>query len=171
MADVAAPTRAPARRASERRTDRESLEGSYAGAVSRLVAYVIDVFVISTSFAIGAAVFEYVASVVLPIDIDLNDVPIVSGVALAVWSFVYFAYPLATTGRTLGKAIVGLRVVRADGSDLGGWRAAVRVLAMPLSFVLCGLGLVPILVRKDRRALHDLIAGSAEVYWWRPRLR
>jgi uncharacterized RDD family membrane protein YckC len=159
----------PADPASRRELERTRLEGSYAGAVSRLVGYVIDVFLVTTSFAIGASVFEYVVSTVLPVELDLADLPVVSGIALAVWSFTYFTYLLATTGRTVGKAIVGTRVVRADGRDLHAGRAALRVLMMPLSFALFGVGLLLIVIRQDRRALHDLIAGTSEVYSWQRR--
>jgi AcrR family transcriptional regulator len=36
----------------------------------------------------------------------------------------------------------------------------------PLSFLLFGLGFLGILVQREHRALHDLIAGSAVVYAW-----
>ncbi len=42
----------------------------------------------------------------------------------------------------------------------------IRVLALPLSFLLFGLGFLLILLRRDRRALHDLIARTAIVYAW-----
>jgi uncharacterized RDD family membrane protein YckC len=149
------------------RADRWRLQDSYAGAFSRLVGYVIDVVIVSTSFAIGAVVTDYVVSAVLPVELNLDRTTLASAIALGVWSFAYFTYSLAATGRTIGKAIVGTRVLRADGSDLGPGRAAVRVLAMSLSFGLLCLGFALILLRKDRRALHDLIAGTCEIYWWR----
>ena len=82
------------------------------------------------------------------------------------WSFVYFAVPLAASGRTFGSAIVGLQVVRADGSDLGPRHAVIRTLAFPLSFLLFGLGFLLILVqptpgapRPDRRLRRRLRVG------------
>jgi uncharacterized RDD family membrane protein YckC len=160
----------PRRPVSQHRLQRWRLEGSYAGGASRLIGYVIDIIIVTTSFAVGAAVVEYIVSRVFPVELDLDDsAPWIAATALGVWSFVYFAYSLATTGRTVGKAIVGTRVYRADGSDLGAGRAVVRVLAMSLSFALLCVGFMFILVRKDRRALHDLIAGTCEVYWWRRR--
>ena len=74
------------------------------------------------------------------------------------WAFVYCAYPLSASGRTFGMAALGVRAVRADGRDLNTRQAIVRVLAFPLSFLLFGLGFILILLRRDRRALHDLIA-------------
>jgi uncharacterized RDD family membrane protein YckC len=160
----------PRRPVSQRRLERWRVEGSYAGGGSRFIGYVIDTIIVTTSFAVGAAVVEYIVSTVFPVELDLNDnAPWIAAVALGVWSFVYFAYSLATTGRTVGKAIVGTRVFRADGGDLGAGRAVVRVLAMSLSLALLCVGFMFILVRKDRRALHDLIAGTCEVYWWRRR--
>ena len=45
----------------------------------------------------------------------------------------------------------------------------IRVIAFPLSFLLFGFGFLLILLKRDRRALHDLIAGSAVVYSWNAR--
>jgi uncharacterized RDD family membrane protein YckC len=63
-------------------------------------------------------------------------------------------------------AVLGVQVVRADGYVLDPWRGALRALAFPLSFLFLGLGFLGILVQRERRALHDLIAGSAVVYAW-----
>jgi hypothetical protein len=53
-----------------------------------------------------------------------------------------------------------------DGSDASGRRAVVRTLALPLSFLLLGLGFLGIVLGDKRRALHDVIAGTAVVYSW-----
>ena len=92
--------------------------------------------------------------------------PIVASTGLVVWAFLYFAYPLAVSGRTFGMAVFGLRAVRRDGSDLDARHAVIRVIAFPLSFLLFGFGFLLILLRRDRRALQDLIAKTAIVYSW-----
>ncbi len=63
-------------------------------------------------------------------------------------------------------ALFGVRVVRDDGSNVGGRRAVVRALALPLSFLPLALGFVGILLGGQRRALHDVIAGTAVTYSW-----
>ncbi|HEX6658573.1 MAG TPA: RDD family protein [Ilumatobacter sp.] len=143
-----------------------ALQGHYAGAVTRLAAYVIDAATVSLLFAVGAGVVEFLLADVLGISFEIADVPLAATIALAVWSFLYFAVPLAASGRTFGSAILGLRVVRADGGSLDPKHAVIRVLAFPLSFLLFGLGFLLILVHRERRALHDLIAGTAVVYDW-----
>ena len=87
-------------------------------------------------------------------------------IAYAVWAFTYFAYSWAASGRTAGMALFGVRVVTDDGTDLSGHRAVVRTLALPLSFLFLGLGFAGILLGDRRRALHDVIAGTAVTYSW-----
>jgi uncharacterized RDD family membrane protein YckC len=89
-----------------------------------------------------------------------------STVALALWAFVYVYVGLAVSGRTAGKSIVGLRVVRKDGAALPGRSALVRTLAFPLNIVTLGIGFLPVLAHHEHRALHDFIAGTAVVYDW-----
>ena len=45
-------------------------------------------------------------------------------------------------------------------------RAVVRTLALPLSFLFLGLRFAGILLGDRRRALHDMIAGTAVIYSW-----
>ena len=44
-----------------------------------------------------------------------------------------------------------------------------RTLCLPLSLALLGVGILMILINRQRRALHDLIAGTAVVYSWNAR--
>ena len=95
---------------------------------------------------------------------DKGDIWVI--IAYTVWAFIYFAYSWAASGRTAGMALFGVRVVRDDGTDVNGRRAVVRTLALPLSFLFLGLGFVGILLGNRRRALHDVIAGTAVIYSW-----
>src|SRR5262249_51687137 len=78
----------------------------------------------------------------------------------------YCTYPVAAAGKTLGMAVVGVQVVRRDGSRVGGGGAFVRLVALPLSFLTLGIGFLLILLRRDHRALQDLIARTAVAYGW-----
>jgi uncharacterized RDD family membrane protein YckC len=141
-------------------------QGHYAGAVSRLLAYAIDIAASSGLFAVALAGISYAVTVVTGRPVSWSRENVVVAVIFAAWEFFYFGYSWAASGRTFGMAVLGIRVVRADGSVLDSWRGAVRALVFPLSFLLCGLGLAGILVHRERRALHDLIAGTAVVYAW-----
>lgn len=142
------------------------LQGHYAGMVSRFFAYLID----ATLGAVMFGVVLWMALTALEVVTGHQWHPADNGVAVAVayvaWQFVYIALPLAASGRTVGKAVLGLRVARADGTDLDPARAVGRTLVYPLSFLLLGVGLLLGLVRRDRRCLHDVLAGTAVVYAW-----
>jgi uncharacterized RDD family membrane protein YckC len=61
--------------------------------------------------------------------------------------------------------LFGAQVVRDDSTGANARRAVVRTLA-PLSFLFLGLGFAGILLGDRRRALHDVVAGTAVIYSW-----
>ena len=142
-----------------------SLFGHYAGAVSRFLAYVIDVIVSGVLFAILSGAITVVVNYVADTDISDNGGP-GWAIALSVWEFVYFWYSWAVTGKTPGMAALGIRVVKRDGSDLSWTRAFVRTLVFPISFMFFGLGFIGLIIGRERRALQDVAAGSVVVYDW-----
>jgi uncharacterized RDD family membrane protein YckC len=143
-----------------------SVDGQYAGVATRSFAFAVDCVSIAATFALGSAVVERLLPLVLGRDVRLSDSQLASTIALVMWAFAYCAYPLGVTGRTFGMAVLGLRAVRSDGSDLSAGRATARVIVFPVSLLLVGLGLILIVARRDHRALHDLIARTAVVYDW-----
>jgi uncharacterized RDD family membrane protein YckC len=141
-------------------------QGHYAGSVSRFTAFAIDLTVSSAVFALALAAISYGVHIVTGNNVNWNRSNIVVAVIFVLWEFVYFGYSWAVSGRTFGMAALGIRVVAADGSALEPRRGVVRALVFPLSFLLFGLGFLGILVQREHRALHDLIAGSAVIYSW-----
>jgi uncharacterized RDD family membrane protein YckC len=143
-----------------------NLQGHYAGFVTRATAFFIDIVaIVLISDIIGAAV-QFVVSTLLGRPFHFTEWPIVPWLVFTIWAVLYCTYPVATVGKTLGMALVGLRVVRSDGSRVGGRGAILRFVALPLSFITLGFGFLLILLRRDHRALQDLIGGTAVVYGW-----
>jgi uncharacterized RDD family membrane protein YckC len=66
----------------------------------------------------------------------------------------------AATGQTIGKLLVGVRVVLVDGQRLPLGTALLRFFAYACSCLPLGLGYVMAGLRRDKRALHDLLAGT-----------
>jgi len=143
-----------------------SAQGQYAGSVSRFLGYAIDLAASSAVFALALAAISYVTKVVTGHEVSWNKGNAIVAVVFVAWEFAYFAYSWAASGRTFGMAVLGIRVVMADGAPVEPRRGVLRALVFPLSFLLCGLGFVGILVQRERRALHDLIAGTAVIYAW-----
>jgi uncharacterized RDD family membrane protein YckC len=141
-------------------------QGHYAGSVSRFVAFVIDLAVSSGVFSLALAAISYGVHVVTGHSVSWNRSTPLVAVLFVLWEFFYFGYSWAVSGRTFGMAALGIRVVGADGSVVEPRQGIVRAAVFPLSFLLCGLGFLGILVQREHRALHDLIAGTAVVYSW-----
>jgi uncharacterized RDD family membrane protein YckC len=134
--------------------------------VSRFLAFVLDAVVSAGLFALGLAATSLVVQVVTGHSVSWSRTNIVVAIIFAAWEFFYFGYSWAASGRTFGMAVLGVRVVRADGRALEPRQGVVRALVFPLSFLFCGLGLLGIIVQREHRALHDLIAGTAVIYAW-----
>lgn len=82
------------------------------------------------------------------------------GVALHV---IYHTVLVGGCGQTVGKMLMGVAVVRRDGAPAGYGRALLRCLGGGLCLLTLGLGRLPVLFTRDRRALSDLVAGTRPV--------
>ena len=144
----------------------QDLQGDHAGFASRFIAFVVDCVLSIAVFELVIAAISFAASVLTGTSIHWNKGNLWVVLAFFAWEFVYYAYSWTASGKTPGMMLLGVQVVGQDGSQVGTKRGLVRTLAFPLSFLLLGLGFLGILLGRDRRALHDVIAGTAVVYAW-----
>ena len=133
--------------------------GTPGGFWLRVVATIIDVIVL-TAFDAG---------IYLLLGGDLSNYPdntapfVFADFLTVVIQFLYAPILISLWGTTIGKRALNLYVLRADGSRCGFWQALGRTLASILSLLLLGIGYLMIALRADKRALHDLIAGTAVI--------
>ena len=145
-------------------------EDQLAGRGIRLVGAIIDTGILMALF--------WVISLVTPLNIfspAMAEAGFFTKLAVQAGSLVLFAavhgYLLATRGQTIGKMLLGIRIVRPDGSpaSLGrivGLRYGVGyVIAATHIAVLMIYSLFDCLMifRGNRRCLHDLIADTIVV--------
>ncbi|PKB84029.1 MAG: hypothetical protein BZY88_00970 [SAR202 cluster bacterium Io17-Chloro-G9] len=125
-----------------------------AGRGSRLGAYVVDTLI----YLVPALVL-----------VRLH--PILSAIAFAA-IFVYQMYLLSRDGQTLGKKVVGIRIVKVETGLNGGFVTNVLLRGMLnglLGFIpLYGIVDLLFIFREDRRCIHDHIAGTQVVAAPRP---
>ncbi len=145
---------------------RRSVTGHYAGIVPRALAAMLDVLVVFATFSLGYAGVELLTTAFFGVSISEHRAGPIARWAFLLWAFGYLFWSVAVSGRTLGKAILGLRVVCAEGTTVTPGRALVRTLAVPLSIALFGFGFLLSVVHPRQLALHDLIAGTAVVHDW-----
>ena len=84
------------------------------------------------------------------------------GIGCLMWSVANLLCWVNGQGQTPGKLIVHLRIIRCDTGEAIDYGAALLrfVIGYGALFLTGGLGLLLAFWRKDRRALHDLIAGT-----------
>ncbi|MCK5378963.1 MAG: RDD family protein [Acidobacteria bacterium] len=97
----------------------------------------------------------------------LSHVAGIGGLWVALW-WCYFLVGWGLMGCTPGKWLLGLRVVDHQGRcPIGASRAAMRLLAYMASSVTLIGGHMLAVLRGDRLALHDVLAGTRVVRWKR----
>jgi uncharacterized RDD family membrane protein YckC len=126
----------------------------------RIGAALLDLIVLIVVFVVVGLVFGKGQAHGSSASVNLSGVSAVVYLALVV---LYYFVLEATTGQTLGKRALGVRVVRTDGGRLGVGAVAVRTLlrvidGLPL-FYLLGL-IVVIATGRRRQRIGDLAAGT-----------
>jgi uncharacterized RDD family membrane protein YckC len=143
-----------------------SVTGQVAGGATRLFAFFVDLGLLALAYTVVVEVVFFLASIFVGHNINPEK-------RQGIWHIVIFSSfallyqwgSLVIAGRTIGRAIAGLRVTSPDGSPLGLWSTTRRVLVYPFSFIL-GLGLIGIVTGRNHRALHDMAAPSLVRYDW-----
>ena len=106
------------------------------------------------SFGIAANIFVFLVRLILGVEVDTSNTDNKWWLlSYLTWALLYFWFSTAITGRTIGKWLVGVRIVERDATPLRTGPALVRVLVLPISIAVFGLGLVGIVIGKQRRAL------------------
>lgn len=141
-------------------------QGHYAGGVTRLVAFAADVGASWGIFTLALAGLSFAINLVTGNQVNLGSRQVLALSGLVIWEFIYFAYQWSLAGKTIGMAVLGIRVVSKDGDAITPRQAVIRTITLPLSFLFFGLGFLGILLNRDRHAWHDRLAGTVVVYSW-----
>jgi len=162
-----------------------TMMGQYAGLVTRGTALILDIIIVS----LAVIIINWVISlpIVYFLNIDLSscgDEPVdfrnlafifCNGVNI-LWFLVtvltppiYFAVLMSIAGQTVGKYLMGVRVVRMDGQRMTIALSFLRWLGYFISAFLLGFGFWIVTVDRQRRALHDRLVGTCVIYSWRAR--
>jgi uncharacterized RDD family membrane protein YckC len=100
---------------------------------------------------------------------DLNDMTPVMGflvkdLLLPVLGIIYYAsMESSRLQATIGKCLLGIRVVHIEGGKISLARALGRAICKSCSYMLFGLGFFIIPWMKKKQGLHDLMSGCVMV--------
>ncbi len=136
------------------------LEFRAAGLGSRILAKAADLFVIGLVLSFGMAAIGFLS--------------FGSGLAASIliglfWFVVFFGYPASEafmSGQTLGKRMLGIRVVTTEGGPEQLRHAAVRTLIGTVEFLMLpggALAMITALVSRRSQRIGDMAAGTIVV--------
>ena len=170
--ETAVPVRAASNGAKVHSRETQVVRVRAAGFPRRLAAAIIDlglILAISVAVTVAAAL---ALGVHLPTAKELGPDFLMAGLLdrnpMAAGAFglllglsaLYQIYLGGVLGQTLGKRLLGLRVISSRGEAPGPLVAAVRFLTMVLSLALAGLGFLWCIFDREHRALHDHLSGT-----------
>jgi uncharacterized RDD family membrane protein YckC len=142
------------------------LQGRIAGFPSRVLADVVD---IAIAFAIFVLIYsgfsilwDFFNSDTIQIKVQS---PGINASGMTLTAVIYFTIGWASTGRTIGKQLMGLRVVRRDAAPLGTLRALGRAV---LCVLFWWLVMWTALFSRRNAGIHDMICKTVVVYDWIP---
>lgn len=154
-----------ARRLSAIPHEARPFQGHRAGLVTRTMAAVADAVCVVAILAGGYLAWSGLLFVINPPGFDFPRFPFLGWLGAAyVITVGYLGLGWATTGRTPGARLLGLRVVNHRG-------VRVRPVAALLRALFCAavpIGLLWIAASPQNRSLQDTVLRTSVVYDWQP---
>jgi uncharacterized RDD family membrane protein YckC len=124
----------------------------------RLVATVIDgALVVILSFILAAVVsiVPLLIGWLIPIPVTALIIP-----AGLLFSLIYYAGSWQKSGQTIGKIVMGIKVVGKDGSRLTWGKALLRYVGYIVSGIVASIGFLWVAFDRKRQGWHDKIAST-----------
>ena len=140
-------------------------ETNQVGLITRALAAVVDLALISALLSIGSGLL---ASIIPAVSGGSDGLSIWGILTFGVVGFVIgssiFVAFWALVGQTPGMRFLSIHLDANGSREIGVRRATKRVLAVPISLLAFGLGFLAILMSPERRGWHDRIAGTTVLY-------
>lgn len=146
--------------------ERVSLSLDVAGLGTRVLAYLVDLFIVFLFWVTVLLVYSLFGDALKEVQALSGGMQLLLGLATILTSWGYdVLFETLWRGQSPGKRVVGLRVVKADGSPVGFVEAAIRNLAR-LADVFPALyttGALCVALTPRHQRLGDLLAGTLVV--------
>jgi uncharacterized RDD family membrane protein YckC len=153
-----------------------TLAGHYAGSVSRLLGFLVDVVILALALSFTTTFINAFINLFnlrgffdnLVTSNDFAGVLLAASAGFASFIFVsgYGVLSWSLSGQTLGDLIFGVRVVRSDGSRISFSRSLLRIVGAYLAGIPFFLGFLWAIWDNRYQGWHDKIAGTVVVYDW-----
>lgn len=139
--------------------------GEYAGFVTRLVAFVIDIAIVIAVVAVISATSGLVNQFLNLRSAGLWILRAITVATNLTFTVGYYIILWTLVGMTPGKRIMGLIIVTEDGGRVTIGQAIRRYMGYYLSSIFL-LGYLWVLIDPRRQGFHDKLAGTVVIYDW-----
>lgn len=140
----------------------------YAGFFVRLAAYIIDWLVVGIAL-LAVKVPLWISSFANPNNLLVRNFIFrysIADIVIYVLMVTYFILPTYYAGRTLGKRLLQLKVISVEDRSMTFFEVAYReTVGKFLSGILFGVGYLMIVIDKQKRGIHDLLADTEVIYY------
>lgn len=137
-----------------RTTQNVQLEYPLAGVADRVLAYIIDLFIVVSFFLV-------VQLFLMTMNAGLG---MIGNLLVGIVAYLYrFVMEVFFNGQTVGKMALSIKVVKLDGSTPSIAAYFLRWLLELIDFTITGLAVILIILTKNGQRLGDLLAGTTVV--------
>ncbi|MBP2239826.1 putative RDD family membrane protein YckC [Cytobacillus eiseniae] len=146
-----------------------SLQFQLAGLGSRTAAFIIDQLILTViNILIVIALLFYMNGMSFFYMLEMNSLPIAIAIILIFlinWGY-FFIFEFFSGGKTIGKKIIGIRVIQENGHSITLLSSFIRNLlriidSLPANYFL---GLIMIFFHSKHKRIGDLVAGTIVVH-------
>lgn len=136
------------------------IKKSYAGFWKRVIAYLIDAFIIA--FPVTMIFGTVIPQAMMTDNVQVTSIAVsMPQVIMLVASWVYFAGLESSVWQaTVGKKILGMQVTDTSGERIDFIKATIRYLSKFLSSFFLMIGFIMVAFTEKKQGLHDFIAGT-----------
>ena len=140
----------------------------YAGFFVLLAAYIIDWLVVGIAL-LAVKVPIWISSLANPNNLLVRDFIFkysIVDIVIYVLTATYFILPTYYAGRTLGKRLLQLKVISVEDRPMTFFEVVYReTVGKFLSGILLGVGYLMIVIDRQKRGIHDLLADTKVIYY------
>ena len=136
------------------------IKKNYGGFWKRVVAYLIDAFIIA--FPVTMIFGTVIPQAMMTDNVQVTSVAVsMPQVIMLVASWVYFAGLESSVWQaTVGKKMLGMQVTDTSGERIDFIKATIRYFAKILSSFILMIGFIMVAFTAKKQGLHDFIAGT-----------
>ena len=136
------------------------IKKSYGGFWKRVIAYLIDAFIIA--FPVTMIFGTVIPQAMMTDNVQVTSVAVsMPQVIMLVASWVYFAGLESSVWQaTVGKKMLGMQVTDTSGERIDFIKATIRYLSKFHSSFFLMIGFIMVAFTEKKQGLHDFIAGT-----------